>query len=208
MGLLLGATALTGSLWAGQLSTSIEVTAGNPAAEGRIATVSSVATTPTLVTTGGKEATVTQILNVTLYQVTNIAPGHENDMSLQFSIINPQEMGQIFGSDKAILQLKVTDFFDETVVFAEGTAQAKDPLETLLPRGVPSGTTKLTLRGDVQFQKGVPEDTMFAPENLETFLEVTHENPPGEGQTATVSEVATTPTVVTTEEKKATIKKS
>ena len=94
-------------------------------------------------------------------------------MSLRFYIINPQDMGQIFGSDKAILQLKVTDFFDETVVFADGTARARDALVTLLPRGVPSGTTKLTLRGDVQFPKGVPEGTVLAPENLETFLEVT-----------------------------------
>ena len=52
--LLLGATALTGGLWASQASTSIEVTAGNPAAEGRIATVSPVATTPIFVTTGKK----------------------------------------------------------------------------------------------------------------------------------------------------------
>ena len=43
---------LHGGLWAGQTSTSIEVTAGNPAAEGQIATVTSVATTPTVVTTG------------------------------------------------------------------------------------------------------------------------------------------------------------
>ena len=195
MGLLLGATALTGSLWAGQISTSIAVTAGNPAAEGQIATVSSVATTPIVVTTGKKEegggkgggngggkgggeeeekkVTIKKILNVTLHQVTNIAPGHENDMSLRFYIINPQEMGQIFSSDKAILQLKVTDFFDETVVFADGTARARDALVTLLPRGVPSGTTKLALRGDVQFPKGVPEGTVLTPENLETFLEVT-----------------------------------
>jgi len=179
VGLLLGATALTGSLWAGQISTSIEVTAGNPAADGQIATVSSVATTPTVVTTGKKkkdeeeEATVKKILNVTLHQVTNIAPGHENDMSLRFYIINPQEMGQIFGSDKAILQLKVTDFFDEAIVFADGTARARDALVTLLPRGVPSGTTKLTVRGDVQLPKGVPEGAVLAPENLETFLEVT-----------------------------------
>ena len=180
MGLLLGGTALTASLWAGQTSTRIEVTAGNPAADGQIATVSSVATTPTLVTTGkkskkkeDKEATVKKILNVTLHQVTNIAPGHENDMSLRLYIVNPQEMGQIFGSDKAILQLKVTDFFDETVVFADGTARARDALVTLLPRGVPSGTIKLALRGDVQFPKGVPESTLLAPENLETFLEVT-----------------------------------
>ena len=55
MGLLLGATALTVSLWAGQASTSIEVTAGNPAADGQIATVSSVATTPIVVTTGKKK---------------------------------------------------------------------------------------------------------------------------------------------------------
>ena len=47
-------------------------------------------------------------------------------MSLRFYIINPQDMGQILGSDKAILQLKVTDFFDETVVFADGTARARD----------------------------------------------------------------------------------
>ena len=182
IGLVLGATALTGSLWAGQTSTSIEVTAGNPAAEGQIATVSVVPTTPTVVTSGkgkgtGKkeeeEATVKKILNVTLHQVTNIAPGHENDMSLRFYIINPQEMGQIFSSDKAILQLKVTDFFDETVVFADGTARARDALVTLLPRGVPSSTTKLTLRGDVQFPGGVPEGTVFALGNLETFLEVT-----------------------------------
>ncbi len=176
MGLLLGATALTGSLWAGQVSTSIEVTAGNPAADGQIATVSSVATTPTVVTTGkgkGKEVTVKKILNVTRHQVINIAPGHENDMSLRFYILNPQDMGQIFGSDKAILQLKVTDFFDETVVFAGGTVRARDALVTLLPRGVPSGTTKLILRGDVQRPEGAPEGTVLAPENLETFLEVT-----------------------------------
>ena len=195
MGLLLGATALTGSLWAGQISTSIAVTAGNPAAKGQIATVSSVATTPIVVTTGKKEegggkgggngggkgggeeeekkVTIKKILNVTLHQVTNTAPGHENDMSLRFYIINPQEMGQIFSSDKAILQLKVTDFFDETVVFADGTARARDALVTLLPRGVPSGTTKLALRGDVQFPKSVPEGTVLTPENLETFLEVT-----------------------------------
>ena len=94
-------------------------------------------------------------------------------MSLRFYITNPQEMGQIFGSDKVILQLAVTDFFDETVVFADGTARARDALVTLLPRGVPSGTTKLTLRGDVQFLQGVPEDTVLTPEDLETFLEVT-----------------------------------
>lgn len=134
MGLLLGAAALTGSLWAGQLSTSIDVTAANPAADGQIATVSSVATTPIVVTTpkknGGRgggtvagsgrseeereeeeeEAIVRKILNVTLHRITNIAPGHENDMSFRFYIINPQEMDQILGSNKAILQLKVTDF--------------------------------------------------------------------------------------------------
>ena len=178
IGLLLGTTALTGGLWAGQVSTSIEVTAGNPAAEGQIATVSSVATTPTVVTKEKKkgketEVTVKKILNVTRHQVINIAPGHENDMSLRFYIINPQEMDQIFGSDKALLQLAVTDFFDETVVFANGTARARDALVTLLPRGVPSGTTKLTIRGDVQFPQGVPEGTALTPENLETFLEVT-----------------------------------
>ena len=126
-----------------------------------------------MVTTGNKEATVKKLLNVTLHQVTNIAPGHENDMSLRFYILNPQDMGQIFASDKAVLQLKVTDFFDETVVFAKGTVRARDALVTLLPRGVPSGTTKLALRGDVQFPQGVPEGTVLALENLETFLEVT-----------------------------------
>ena len=173
MGLLLGATALTGSLWAGQTSTSIEVTARNPGAEGQIATVSSVATTPTVVKTGKNKTVIKKILNVTLHQVTNITSGHENDMSLRFYIINPQDMGQMFGNDKAILQLAVTDFFDETVVFAGGTAQAEDALVTLLPRGVPSGTTKLALRGDVQLPGGVLEGTVLAPENLETFLEVT-----------------------------------
>ena len=182
MGLLLGAAALTGSLWAGQLSTSIEVTAANPAADGQIATVSSVATTPIVVITGkkGKKkedeeevAIVKKILNVTLHRITNIAPGHENDMSFRFYIINPQEMDQIFGSNKAILQLKVTDFFDESRVFADGTARARDALVTLLPRGVPSGTTKLAVRGDVQFPGGVPESTVLAPENLKTFLEIT-----------------------------------
>ena len=172
MGLLLATTALMSSLWA-VTSTGIEVTAGNPAAEGQIATVSSVATTPVVVTAGKDEATIKKILNVTLHQVTNIAPGHENDMSLRFYIINPQEMGQIFGSDKAILQLKVTDFFDATIVFANGTARARDALVTLLPRGVPSGTTELALRGNVQFPQGVPEGIALAPENLETFLEVT-----------------------------------
>ena len=178
--LLLGATALTGGLWASQASTSIEVTAGNPAAEGRIATVSSVATTPIFVTKGkkgkkgkDKEVTVKKILNVTLHRVTNIAAGHENHMSLRFYILNPQEVAQLLGSDKAILQLVVTDFSDETVVFADGTARAQDASVTLLPRGVPLGTTKLALRGDLQFPQGVPESTVLAPEDLETFLEVT-----------------------------------
>ena len=67
----------------------------------------------------------------------------------------------------------MTDFFDETVVFANGTARARDALVTLFPRGVPLGTTKLTLRGDVQIPQGVPEGTALTPENLETFLEIT-----------------------------------
>ena len=102
IGLLLGTTAVTGSLWAGQISTSIKVTAGNPTANGQIATVSSVATTPTVVTKEKKkgketEVTVKKILNVTRHQVINIAPGHENEMSFRFYIMNPQDMDQIFG---------------------------------------------------------------------------------------------------------------
>lgn len=174
MGLLLAATGLMGGLYAQSGTTAISITNANPAAGGRLATITEVASSASLVAKGNSQ----RIQGVALYDITNIAPGFENSLTLRFYILNPQDIGLAFGSDNTFIELKVTDFSNPNIIYASGRAFKDMGSIILLPRGVPQGTTKLKLRGAVTIPGGrsggaqQPGQTSLATQ-LELSLEAT-----------------------------------
>ena len=145
--MLLMATGLLGSLWAGGSTTGVAITAPN---NGQLATITQLPQTASLGAKGNSQ----RIQGVALYSITDIAPGFENSLTLRFYILNPHEMGLAFGADKTFLELSVTDFSNPTIVYASGTAHREKGTIALLPRGVPEGTTQLKLRGNIVIPGG------------------------------------------------------
>ena len=146
--LLLMATGLMGGLWAGGGTTSLTITAANSG--GSVATITQLASAASLVSKGNSQ----RIQGVGLYDITDIASGFENSLTLRFYVLNPHEMGLAFGSEKTFLELSVTDYSNPNLVYAAATASTQAGSVTLLPRNVPAGTTKLKLRGDIVIPGG------------------------------------------------------
>ena len=114
-----------------------------------------------------------RLQGVSLYDITNIAIGHENNLSIRFFILNPHEMSLAFGSEKTFLELTVTDFSNPNEEFAAATASAEEAGVTLLPRGVPAGTTQLKIRGNIVIPGGRAGGAeQPAQKNLIIFVEV------------------------------------
>ena len=145
--MLLLATGLLGGLWAEGGTTGIAITAPN---NGKLATITELPQTASLGAKGNSQ----RIQGVALYDITEIAPGFENSLTLRFYILNPHEMGLAFGADRTFLELSVTDFSNPNTVYASGRAHRERGTIALLPRGVPEGTTKLKLRGNIVIPGG------------------------------------------------------
>ena len=145
--ILLGATGILGGLWAGGGSIGITITAPN---NGKLATITELPQTAALGSKGNSQ----RIQGVALYNITDIAPGFENSLTLRFYILNPHQMGLAFGADKTFLELSVTDFSNPNTVYATGRAHREKGTIALLPRGVPEGTTQLKLRGNIVIPGG------------------------------------------------------
>ena len=163
------ATGLTGAVWA-QTGTA-KLSIASPTASGRVARTTATKATASLKARGnsGKNQ------GATLYEITDIARGFENKLTVRLYVLNPEEMGLAFGEDRTELELTVTDFSDPNIVYASATASADKARVTLLPRGAPAGIDRLKLRGSIVIPgnraKGAEEPKQ---PNLDIFVEVSH----------------------------------
>lgn len=146
--LLIAPTGLLGGLWAGGSNTGVAITAGGTG--GKMAIITKLPQTAALAARGNSQ----RIQGVALYEITDIAPGFENSLTLRFYILNPHEMGLVFGADRTFLEISVTDYSNPNIVYASGTAHKEKGTIALLPRGVPIGTTQLKLRGNIVIPGG------------------------------------------------------